>query len=82
MFIQYTSLNKLIPKYGRMYKGKSFINADLPALKLELPVIFRAVSCTVGDLGLRPAQLAWMVQGLHLYSGLLNTQLIEYNRTE
>lgn len=74
MFIQYTSLINLIQKAFNM---GGCINADLPALKLELPVIFIAVSCAVGDLGLRSAQLAWMVQSLHLYSGLLNTQLIE-----
>lgn len=52
----------------------SFINADLHVL--ELPMMFIAAPHPVGELGLRPAQAASVVQSLHLYSELLNAQLI------
>lgn len=39
-------------------------------------MIFIAAPHAMEDLGLRPAQPAWMVQSLHLYSELLNAQLI------
>lgn len=55
----------------------SFLNADLPALRLDLPVIFIAAPHAVRDLSLRTAQPAWVVQNLHPHSEILNAQPIK-----
>lgn len=71
MFIQLTVSINPMQKAQEMATVFSFINADLPALRLELPVVFIAAPHAVADLGLRPVQPAWLVPSLRLYSELL-----------